>query len=199
MMYKVFSILSTIVLVYTILCFLRILITWIPTISYSRFSRFLSRICDPYLNIFRRIRWLQLGAFDFSAALGLCILGVISSLLQGFSGRGVITFGIVCQMIVNLTWSVITSLISFLILILLIRLILLIVKGENPYYQSPILTQIDSSLAPLVNNISKTFTAGKRISYKSALIISIIALIIFTVIGSILISYLCKILGSLPF
>ena len=78
----IFSIVSFVVSVYALMCFLRILLTWVPSLSYSRFSRFLGKICDPYLNIFRGIKWLRLGSFDFSAALGLCILGVLATMLS---------------------------------------------------------------------------------------------------------------------
>ena len=193
----IFSILSTVVSIYALLCFLRILVTWIPTLSYSKFSRFLGKVCDPYLNIFRGIKWLQLGSFDFSAALGLCILGVAASMFSGFAGRSVITLGIVIQMVLQLAWSIVTSILTFLIIILVVRLIILFVKKDD-YYSNPILDQIDSSISPLVYNIAKTFTAGKRISYTTALIVAIIALIAIIVLGSIAINLICAMIASLP-
>ena len=109
----IFSIVSFVVSVYALLCFLRILLTWVPALSYSHFSRFLGKVCDPYLNVFRGIKWLRLGSFDFSAALGLCILGVLATMLSNFAGRSTITLGFVGQMILQLAWSVITSIITF--------------------------------------------------------------------------------------
>ena len=190
------TILSFVVSVYALLCFLRILLTWVPSLSYSRFSRFLGKVCDPYLNVFRGIKWLRLGSFDFSAALGLCILGVLASMLSGFAGRSTITLGFVGQMILQLAWSVIVSIVTFLIIILAVRLIVLFVR-KGQYYSSPILDQIDASISPLVYNIARTFTAGKKVSYTTALVIAIIALAGIIVLGSIAVWLISGILAGI--
>ncbi|MBQ1591043.1 MAG: YggT family protein [Treponema sp.] len=192
----IFSIVSFVVSVYALLCFLRILLTWVPALSYSRFSRFLGKVCDPYLNVFRGIKWLRLGSFDFSAALGLCILGVLATMLSNFAGRSTITLGFVGQMILQLAWSVITSIITFLIIILAVRLIVLFVR-KGQYYSSPILDQIDASISPLVYNIARTFTAGKKVSYTTALVIAIIALAAIIVLGSIAVWLISGILAGI--
>ena len=192
----IFSIVSFVVSVYALLCFLRILLTWVPALSYSRFSRFLGKVCDPYLNVFRGIKWLRLGSFDFSAALGLCIQGVLATMLSNFAGRSTITLGFVGQMILQLAWSVITSIITFLIIILAVRLIVLFVR-KGQYYSSPILDQIDASISPLVYNIARTFTAGKKVSYTTALVIAIIALAAIIVLGSIAVWLISGILAGI--
>ena len=192
----IFSIVSFVVSVYALLCFLRILLTWVPALSYSRFSRFLGKVCDPYLNVFRGIKWLRLGSFDFSAALGLYILGVLATMLSSFAGRSTITLGFVGQMILQLAWSVITSIITFLIIILAVRLIVLFVR-KGQYYSSPILDQIDASISPLVYNIARTFTAGKKVSYTTALVIAIIALAAIIVLGSIAVWLISGILAGI--
>jgi YggT family protein len=50
---------STLALVYLILIFIRILMSWIPRMPYNRylaaFLKFVSDVTDPYLNLFRRI------------------------------------------------------------------------------------------------------------------------------------------------
>ena len=51
--------LNTLLLVYLILIFIRILMSWIPRMPYNRylaaFLKFVSDVTDPYLNLFRRI------------------------------------------------------------------------------------------------------------------------------------------------
>ena len=50
---------NTLVLVYLVLIFIRILTSWIPRMPYNRylaaFLKFVSDVTDPYLNLFRRI------------------------------------------------------------------------------------------------------------------------------------------------
>jgi YggT family protein len=50
---------STLVTVYIVLIFVRIIMSWIPRIPYNRwlaaFLTFVTDVTDPYLNLFRRI------------------------------------------------------------------------------------------------------------------------------------------------
>ena len=46
---------------YLFLCFIRILLSWVPSAAYSSFGKVLSSICDPYLNWFRRFKFIHCG------------------------------------------------------------------------------------------------------------------------------------------
>ena len=50
---------NTLMLVYLVLIFIRILMSWIPRMPYNRYLsavlKFVTDVTDPYLNIFRRI------------------------------------------------------------------------------------------------------------------------------------------------
>jgi YggT family protein len=84
----------TLVYVYVILIFIRILISWLPRIPYSRpldiFLTFVRDVVDPYLNLFRRILPpVRLGpaAIDLSPMIGtiaLLIVGrIVANLIAG--------------------------------------------------------------------------------------------------------------------
>ncbi|HKP92030.1 MAG TPA: YggT family protein [Thermoleophilaceae bacterium] len=84
----------TLVYVYVILIFIRIIISWLPRVPYSRpldiFLTFVRDVVDPYLNIFRRvIPMARLGpaAIDLSPMVGtiaLLLLGsVVANLIRG--------------------------------------------------------------------------------------------------------------------
>lgn len=77
-------------LVYTILIFVNILISWIPRIPYNRWLRgvldFVTETTNPYLNLFRRfIPPLGGGGFaiDLSPIVGLIVLFVARALIVG--------------------------------------------------------------------------------------------------------------------
>lgn len=193
----VFKILSVIVSVYTLLCFIRIILTWIPNASYSKFASFLSNICDPYLNLFNRIRWLTVGNFNFSPALALCLLGAASTILANFSHQGKYTIGIILAMVLTLVWSIISSLLVFFIILLVIRIILIIANKSS--YSGSMLDQIDRSLSPLVYRIAGTFTNKRNMPYKKALIIASIVLLLVEIAGTLITNFLAGLLGNLPF
>jgi YggT family protein len=85
---------SALFLVYFILIFIRILLSWIPRMPYYPWLRatvdFVHQVVDPYLNIFRRvIPPLGGGGFaiDISPILGIIVLivvqGIVVALIRG--------------------------------------------------------------------------------------------------------------------
>jgi YggT family protein len=87
--------LQTLLYVYMVLIFVRILLTWIPRIPYNRVLNavigFINDVTDPYLNLFRRflppVR-IGPGALDLSPTVGIIVLivvgGIIVRLVRGY-------------------------------------------------------------------------------------------------------------------
>ena len=79
---------NTLILVYLVLIFIRIIMSWIPRIPYNRYLaaalKFVSDVTDPYLNLFRRflppVR-LGAGALDLSPIVATFVLIIVSSLV----------------------------------------------------------------------------------------------------------------------
>ena len=81
---------STLALVYLILIFIRILMSWIPRMPYNRylsaFLQFVTDVTDPYLNVFRRILPMVRigpGALDLSPIVATIVLLLVSGLVAG--------------------------------------------------------------------------------------------------------------------
>jgi YggT family protein len=80
----------TLALVYLVLIFIRIILSWIPRIPYNRvlngFLKFVTDVTDPYLNLFRRILppvRIGPGALDLSPIVGTFVLIIASSIVAG--------------------------------------------------------------------------------------------------------------------
>jgi YggT family protein len=80
----------TLTLVYLVLIFVRIIMSWIPRIPYNRFLagflKFVSDVTDPYLNLFRRILppvRMGPGALDLSPIVATFVLIIVSSIVTG--------------------------------------------------------------------------------------------------------------------
>lgn len=72
--------------IYLLLIFVRILLTWFPTVSWmNQVASFLSPITDPYLNIFRSLI-PPIGGLDLSPILGILLLQVVAGALGSVSG-----------------------------------------------------------------------------------------------------------------
>jgi YggT family protein len=77
-------------LVYIILIFVRILLSWIPRIPYnptlSQVINFIHEVTDPYLNLFRRILPPVGGggfALDLSPIIAIFVLFIVRAIVVG--------------------------------------------------------------------------------------------------------------------
>jgi YggT family protein len=88
------SYVDTLILVYVVLIFIRIIMSWIPRIPYYRwldaFLNFVKDVTDPYLNLFRRILPpVRMGGagLDLSPMIATFVLliggRIIVSIIQG--------------------------------------------------------------------------------------------------------------------
>ena len=81
---------ETLLIVYYVLIFARILMSWIPRLPYYRWLdavlTFIREVTDPYLNLFRRFMpQLRLGggAFDLSPAVAMFALIIVGQIIVG--------------------------------------------------------------------------------------------------------------------
>ena len=81
---------STLITVYIVLIFIRILMSWFTRIPYNRYLamvlKFVSDVTDPYLNLFRRfIPPLRIGpgALDLSPIIGVLVLSIVGGIVVG--------------------------------------------------------------------------------------------------------------------
>jgi YggT family protein len=79
---------NTLVFVYLILIFIRIIMSWIPRIPYNRYLdaalNFVRDVTDPYLNLFRRFMppvRLGPGALDLSPIVATFVLIIVGTLV----------------------------------------------------------------------------------------------------------------------
>ena len=79
---------NTLALVYLVLIFIRIILSWIPRIPYNRwlaaFLKFVTDVTDPYLNLFRRILppvRMGPGALDLSPIVAVLVLSIVGGIV----------------------------------------------------------------------------------------------------------------------
>jgi YggT family protein len=79
---------NTLILVYLVLIFIRVIISWLPRIPYNRplqvVLNFVSDVVDPYLNLFRRVLppvRLGPGALDLSPIVATFVLLIVGGLV----------------------------------------------------------------------------------------------------------------------
>ncbi len=193
--YGLLSGLSTLITLYTLMCFARIIFTWIPSLQNTAVSRVLSSICDPYLHLFKGIKILRFHNMDFSPILSIGILVMSSSLLANIGAMQKISVGIFLAMLISLVWSLVSSIANFFIILMVIRLIFVLLNKDS----GTIWYSFDQILTPITSRIAKLFFNQKYYSQQTALIISAICIIVAKLIAGAGINLLVNIFRNLPF
>lgn len=189
----IFSLLSAIITIYTIFCVIDILLSWFPNGKNSTFGRFLATICDPYLNLFSKIKFLRFGNIDFSPIISIGILSLLSSILAEITNSPQLYIGRIIGSIIQMIWSVISMFLTIIGILAFVRWLLL---ARNKSTSNQFWYQVDNFLQNIAYKISKPFSRGV-ISYKQALLITWIFIIVILIAGSIIQMTLTGLLFSL--
>lgn len=191
----IFSFISWVISIYMFICVIRILLTWFPGAQNSKIMDYLKKICDPYLNLFRKIHFLHIANLDFTPALALGVLAIASNLLNSIAANGAFRLGAIFGSLIQLLWSIASSVITFFNIIIAVRLV---VNALHKDYSSGLWSQLDKIIYPVQKLVMSLFK-NKTFSYKAQLGITLAACIIVQVAGSWLIGNIVTLLVKIPF
>ena len=197
MIQTILSILAAVLSLYTLLCFIYILMSWFPGARFTRFGHFMTAICEPYMGLFRKMSFLRISSIDFSPIVSLGLLSLASTILAGIQHTGRIFFGGILGTILNSLWGIASSIIGIFTLLMFIRwIVLLINKGRTSYDSG--WNQVDMLLNKISYKVAGTFTKSSM-SYQRSLMISWIALLVILIAGHFLITILASLCYRMPF
>jgi YggT family protein len=197
-MRSILNLFSAAVTIYTLLCLVRVMLTWFPRMSSGSFVRFLSNLCDPYLNLFRRFTFLRINYVDFSPVAAIMVLIGVSSLVSGIAAGVRITIGLILSLLVSMCASIVSSVLGFLILLVIIRLI---IQLFAPHSTFQLWYSLDQILHPLFDRASDLYggSNNSRHAWTINLAIGLAGLLIINWVFRFVIGILTGLLGSLPF
>lgn len=75
-MWQLFNLLANAAQIYSILLVIYVLMSWVPSTRETSIGRLLAKICEPYLDIFRKII-PPIGMIDISPIVALIALNLI--------------------------------------------------------------------------------------------------------------------------
>ncbi len=197
MIQTILSILAGAISLYTILCFIYILMSWFPGARFTRFGHFMTAVCEPYMGLFRKLSFLRIGNFDFSPIVSLGILSLTSAILAGIQHTGRIFLGGILAAILNSLWGIISSILGVFALLIFVRWIVLLINKDRTSYDSG-WNQVDMLLNKISYKVAGTFTK-KAMSYQQSLLISWIAMFLILIAGHFLIIILAALCYRMPF
>jgi YggT family protein len=188
-------VLSSVLSVYMLLIFIRILLTWFSGATYGKPLDVLKRVTDPYLNIFRRVSFLRTERIDFSPIAAIISLVIVLNIINTLRIYGEISLGIILALVISALWSAVFFLLFFFGIIIVVRLVSLFGRGftVNPFWQT-----IDVLINPVLTSIQRIFFRGRQISYRASLGSGAVVLIGTALVGRLLVNLLIRLLRDLP-
>jgi YggT family protein len=193
----IFNILAGAAGIYSMIIFVRIILTWFSGGSaYGRTGEVLASITDPYLNWFRRFPILQTGFLDLSPIAGMAILSLAQNVFSAIAFYGRLSLGIILAIALSSLWSALSFLLGFFMVILALRLVAFLanLNVRHPFWQV-----IDGISQPILYKIGEIFSPGRIGSYVRRLIISIGLFLAVLIGGGIVIRIVSGLLTRLPF
>jgi len=179
---------------YILIISFRILVSWFrQAVDYKVFST-LCKLTDPYLSLFRNIRFLHTNNFDYSPLFGIALLIILSNIFMNIANTGIISLAIVLYIIVTTVSSSLFWILFFMIVLCLIRLFGIISKKFPGHLAW---SYIDSILQPVLTPVLKFFN-GKP-AYKKLLIYGAFFLTTVLITGFVLVALLLYVIRLIPF
>jgi len=167
------SVLGSLVNIYMLVIVVRIILSWVSWMGSGKVFDILVQITDPYLNWFRRFTFLRVGFLDLSPIVALGVLSLISRVFSSLAYRGTITIGIILAMLLQVLWGAVSFFLTFLIIILILRLIAHFTKQNlnNPFWN--IIAVISQ---PVLKKINQIFFRNQIVLFRNGVIVSIAVL-----------------------
>ena len=197
MIQTILSILAGALSLYTLLCFIYILLSWFPGAKFTKFGHILSSICDPYMNLFRKMAFLRIGNIDFSPIVSIGLLSLASAILAGIQRTGRIFLGGILGTVLSSLWGIASSIVGIFTILIFIRWIVLLINKGRTSYESG-WNQIDMILNKMTYKIAGTISK-KTMSYQTSLLMSWLILLAVLIIGHVLIGILVNLCYRMPF
>lgn len=186
--------LSALLQVYTLLLVIRIVLTWVSMDHGHPVLRVLHSISDPYLNWFRRFRFLVLGNIDFSPVAALLVMNFLASLTRMIGMYGQITLGIVLSIVVQLVWGAVSFFLLLLGILAIVRFLGIRFRWGGP----TIWAYLDALLQPAAAAVGRWLRPGTFLAYTSTLVILAVVSLVAWLVGEIVFGLVTRLLLSLP-
>ena len=192
------QVISAVLMIYTLLLSLRIILTWFKGPDFGRPWEYLCRITDPYLSLFRRIRFLRMGMFDFSPLAGILVLVILRNIVREIIYLRIanltITLSNVLAIILQSVWRSGAWIVGFFIILCAIRTAGLIFSKNQT---ASIWHTLDIMVQGLTSKVSKVL--HRDVEYIQALLITLVSLLMFMIVGSLVVRQLVDLLLRLSF
>jgi len=187
--------LSTLVSIYMMIIFFRIILTWFSWVGRGSFQNILAKVTDPYLNWFRRFPFLRVGFLDLSPIAALAVLSLVNRIFSTLAFHGTISIGLILAMTLQMLWGAASFLIIFLIVVFILRLAAHIGRF-NTYNQ--FWRIVDAIFQPVSYRINRILFKDRIINFTYSCLLSVASMGVIYFVLRFLVLFLSRALAGLP-
>jgi YggT family protein len=192
---QVFRFVSVILSLYMMVIFVRIIMTWFSG-DQPRPGR--GGTCRPHRSVPRLVSAecpRPLWALDFSAVVGILVLGLLNSISNQLAFAGSITFSYILAIVVSAVWSVVSFFLTFFLILSGVRLVGILANVDSGGRLWVVLEQI---VNPVLQSAVRPFLRGRFTSYRDSLLIFIVELLAILIAGRVVINLLIGLVRQIP-
>jgi YggT family protein len=189
-------VLGAVTSVYMLLVMTRVILTWFPSALEGRAFSLLSSATDPFLDIFRRIKFLRSETVDFSPVAAMAVLSVVTQIFTTAAAYGRVTVGFILALVLRAVWSFFAFFLAFLGLAMVARLIAYLARWNS---LSPIWRVVDALINPVLYRLNRFIYRNRIVNFRQSLITGILVFLGLWMAGNGLIGLVAKLLTLLPF
>jgi len=191
----IFGILAAAAGLYSLLIFIRILLSWFGNSFNSSVTEFIKRITDPYLDWWRNALNLRVGFLDFSVVAAIAFLSLLQNILHTLSISERMTLGYILANILMSLWNIVSFILIFFIIIIILRAAAYL-TNRNIY--SPFWSVIENISQPVMYKMNRLIFGKKIGNYFTGIIIALIILLLTLILGRFLAVFLAGLLYGMP-
>jgi YggT family protein len=161
--------------IYIILLIIRILFAWLRPNMFNPIVRFVYRLTDPYLKLFAGMRFMRIGALDFSPIFAFYVLFLMQELLYKLILRGHITLEFFLDQVALYSFRFVYFFLVIFIITVALRFIFGFVRMRG---NNVIVTAIYSVSEPAVRPFRNLLKVQREGSFDIAALLSLIVIIL---------------------
>jgi len=191
----IFGFLTAAAGIYSILIFIRIIISWFGGSLYGKPVDILCAITDPYLDWWKRKLNLRIGFLDFSVVAAIAFISVVQSVFFSLSRYERVSLGNILAVVLLSFWNVVSFILGFCFVVIVLRLIAYL-TSRNIY--SPFWQAVDSVSQPVLYRLNRIIFGNKIAGYLKGILLSLLLLAVIIAGGKIVMPLLASLLARLP-
>jgi len=195
----IWRVLNAILVVYLLLVMLRLILSWFQRSATGRPLALLVQVTEPYLALFRGLRFLRIGPLDLSPLAAILVLAMSLDVVGTLRDSGRLSLGVFLAALTQAVWFGV-SFVLVAVLLLVVLLVASLAFGRGP--GATLMRTLAAVLQPITAWVKGwaggVFGRRRPLSETQVLLLTAVVVIVVLAAGGLLVPLLRTALLQLP-